>query len=229
MPSLTIKAFRFDAKSDFLPYYKEYEILLKGDDTLLDILEGIKKQDKEFNFSSNRFVGIRVNSFAVPLNVHVKTLIRFFKTYTLTFEPLSEFYAINDLEIDTSAFLKHLNRFEIFINDEDNEQYNELVSYYFASPALEFEREYFGDSFMLFAMFLIKKYPQKRDDILRLCADEKYGVWLHVCVKNTIFFYAKAVSIEKTIFELKRQILRHVPDTNSITRREAKRAQNLNF
>jgi succinate dehydrogenase/fumarate reductase-like Fe-S protein len=229
MLSLTVKVFRFNAKSDFLPYYKKYEISVKEEDTLLDILNGIKKQDREFNFSNNQFVGIRVNSFAASLNVCIRTIIRFLKTDTIILEPLSEFYAVNDLEVDTNMFLKQLDRFGTFINDDDREQYKEFVSYYFTSPAIEFEREYFGDSFMLFAAFLIKKYPQKKEDILRLCADENYGIWLYVSVKNTILLYSKAVNIENSIFELKRQILQYVPDTNSITRREAKRIENLSF
>ncbi|MDR2080919.1 MAG: DUF5644 domain-containing protein [Campylobacteraceae bacterium] len=229
MSSLTVKAFRFDAKSDFLPYYKEYEISVKGEDMLIDILNGIKKQDREFNFSNNQFVGVRVNSFVAPLNVRVKTLMRFLKTDVIILEPLSEFYAINDLEMDTNAFLKQLDCFAAFIDDDDKEQYKEFVSYYFASPAIEFEREYFGDSFMLFAAFLIKKYPHKRDDILRLCADENHGIWLHVSVRNTMLLYSKAVNVEHSIFELKRQILQYVPNANSITKREAKCVENLSF
>ncbi|MDR2790766.1 MAG: DUF5644 domain-containing protein [Campylobacteraceae bacterium] len=229
MPLLAVKAFRFNAKSDFLPYYKNYEISLKEEDTLTDILNGIKKQDREFNFSNNQFIGVRVNSFVAPLNVHVRTLTRFLKTDTIVLEPLSEFYAMNDLEVDMGAFLKHLERFKTFIDDEDAKLYKEFVSYYFASGAIEFEREYFGDSFMLFAASLIKKYPQKRDDILRLCADEKCGIWLHVSVKNTMLLYLKAIDMENSISELKRQILQYVPDTNSITKREAKRINNLSF
>ncbi|MDR0666439.1 MAG: DUF5644 domain-containing protein [Campylobacteraceae bacterium] len=229
MPLLTVKIFRFNAKSDFLPYYKNYEIFVDKDDTLLDILIGVKKQDKEFVFPDNRFIGVRVNSFAASLNIQIKTLIKFLKTNILTIEPLSEFYAVNDLDMDTSVFLKQLTYFETFINEDDKEQYKELISYYFASPIIEFEREYFGDSFMLFAMFLIKKYPHKRDDILRIAADEKRGIWLHVSVKNTMLLYSKAVNIENNIAELKRQILRYVPDVNSIAKHEAKRAENLNF
>jgi hypothetical protein len=229
MPLLTIKAFRFNAEIDFLPYYKKYEVFVNEENTLIDILNDIKRQDKGFVFSDNQFIGIRVNSFVVSLSIQVKTLVRFFKTDTITLEPLSEFYAINDLDMDTSAFLKQLNYLEMLIDDEDKEQYKKFISYYFTSPVLEFEREYFGDSFMLFAMFLIKKYPHKRDDILRIAADEKRGIWLHVPIKNTMFLYSKAIIIENNIFELKRQILQYVPNVNSIAKHEAKCAENLNF
>ncbi|MDR1614964.1 MAG: DUF5644 domain-containing protein [Campylobacteraceae bacterium] len=226
---LTVNAFRFNAKNDFLPYYKKYEIATGEEDILLDVLNGIKKYDKNFTFSTNQFIGIRVNSFVVSLNMRIKTLIKFLKTDTITIEPLSEFYALNDLDMDMSAFLKQLDYLEPFIENDDKEQYKEFVSYYFASPAIEFEREYFGDSFMLFAMFLIKKYPHKRYAILRIAADEKRGIWLHTSIKNTMLLYSKALDIENSIFELKRQILQYVPDTNAITKCEAKRAENLNF
>ncbi|MDR1976826.1 MAG: DUF5644 domain-containing protein [Campylobacteraceae bacterium] len=226
---VTVNVFRFNAKSDFLPYYKEYEIKVGEDDTLLDVLNGIKEQDGGFSFSDNKFIGIRVNSFVVSVNLHIKTLIKFLKTDKLTLEPLSEFYAVRDLDIDTSSFLKQLDYLEEFMEEDDKEQYDELVSYYYTSSTIEFEREYFGDSFMLFAKFLIEKYPHKRDAILRLCADEKRGIWLHTSIKNALMLYSKAVSIEASITELKRDILRYVPDTNPTTKREAKRAQNLSF
>jgi succinate dehydrogenase/fumarate reductase-like Fe-S protein len=226
---LTVNAFRFNAKSDFLPYYKKYEIDIGEEDILLDVLNKIKQQDKNFTFSTNQFIGIKVNSFVVSLNMRLKILIKSLKTNEITVEPLSEFYALKDLEIDMSMFLKQLDYLEPFLENGDHEQYKELASYYFASPALEFEREYFGDSFMLFAMFLIKKYPHKKEAILRIAADEKRGIWLHASLKNTMFLYSKAIYAENIIFELKREILRYVPDTNSITKREAVHAENLSF
>lgn len=222
---ITVNLFRFDAASDLLPYYKEYEINVDTDGTLLDILNSIKKQDNSFNFSQNRFIGIRVNSFVASVNTSVKTIVKFLKTDNFTIEPLSEFYAVHDLDIDTSAFLKQLDYLKPFMQDDDKEYYEELISYYYASATIEFEREYFGDSFMLFALFLIEKYPHKRDEILRLCADEKRGVWLHTSVKNILILYSRAANIEENIAKLKIGILRYVPNTNSITKREAKCAK----
>lgn len=222
---ITANLFRFNAASDLLPYYKEYEVSVDTNGTLLDILNGIKEQDNSFAFPSNRFTGIRVNSFVALVNMSVRTIVKFLKTDKFTLEPLSEFYAVHDLNIDTSPFLKQLDYLKPFMQEGDKERYEELVSYYYASSTIEFEREYFGDSFMLFALFLIEKYPHKRDEILRLCADEKYGVWLHTSVKNALILDPKAVNIEERIARLKADILQYVPDTNSITKREAKCAK----
>ncbi|MDR3346670.1 MAG: DUF5644 domain-containing protein [Campylobacteraceae bacterium] len=224
--TLNISVFRFNAKSDFLPYYKQYKVTAEQDAELLDVLNLIKKQDKDFSFSKNKFLGVKVNSITTFTQTPISTIVKAFsKSFTL--EPISEFYAINDLDVDTSDFEKKLKPLKAFIEEGDEEYYRELISYYYSSPTLEFEREYFGDSLMLFAIFLIKKYPQKRDDVLRAIADERYGVWLHTSIKNSIFTHHNAVNIEKNIAELKREILQYIPSANSITKREAKRVKNL--
>ncbi|MDR2635423.1 MAG: DUF5644 domain-containing protein [Campylobacteraceae bacterium] len=227
---ITANVFRFNAANDLLPYYKEYEVGVDASGgTLLDILNGIKKQDNSFTFSSNKFIGIRVNSLVTSISTNVKTIVKLLKTDKFTLEPLNEFYTVHDLDIDTRAFLKQLDYLKPFIENNDKEKYEELVSYYYTSPTIEFEREYFGDSFMLFALFLIEKYPHKRDEILRICADEKRGVWLHTSIKNAMILYSKAANIEESIAKLKMQILQYVPDANSTTKREAKYAKSLIF
>ncbi|MDR1460457.1 MAG: DUF5644 domain-containing protein [Campylobacteraceae bacterium] len=228
--SLDISAFRFNAKTDFLSYYKQYKIKIDKNAQLLDVLNLIKKQDKNFSFSNNNFLAVKINHIGVYTHTTVKTIVEKLGTTDLKIEPLSEFRAVNDLDIDTSDFEKKIELLKPFTKEErDEECYRELVSYYYISPSLEFEREYFGDSFLLFAIFLIKKYPENRDKILKIIADEDCGIWLYVPYGNLIMTSQNAITVEENIAELKREILKYVPNTNSITKREVKRIQNLNF
>ncbi|MDR0580484.1 MAG: DUF5644 domain-containing protein [Campylobacteraceae bacterium] len=228
--TLNISAFRFNAKTDFLPYYKNYKIKIDKDAKLSDVLNSIKDQDNSFSFSNNRFLAIKVNRIATYTRTPIKTIIDKFKTTDIKIEPISEFRAINDFEIDTADFDKKIEILRPFIKEKiDEECYHELISYYYISPSLEFEREYFGDSILLFAVYLIKKYPQNRDAILKIIADENYGIWLYTSYGNLIMTYQNAVNIEDNVAELKREILKYVPDTNNITKREAKRIKNLSF
>ncbi|MDR1285220.1 MAG: DUF5644 domain-containing protein [Campylobacteraceae bacterium] len=228
--SLNINAFRFNAQTDFLPYYKQYKIEADENAQLLDVLNLIKKQDKSFSFSNNDFLAVRINRISVYIHTPIRIIIEKLGTTNLRFEPLSEFRAINDLDMDTSDFESKIEPLKPFIKEKmDEECYRELISYYYISPSLEFEREYFGDSFLLFAIFLIKKYPENKDEILKIIADEDYGIWLYVPYRNLIITSQNAITVEENIAELKREILRHVPNTNSVTKREAKRVQNLNF
>ncbi|MDR1555117.1 MAG: DUF5644 domain-containing protein [Campylobacteraceae bacterium] len=228
--TLNISAFRFNAKTDFLPYYKKYKVEADENIQLLDILNLIKQQDKNFSFSNNSFLAIKVNQIGVYTDTPIKTIIEKFGTLDLKLDPISEFRAIDDLDMDTSDFDKKIDILKPFVKEKDDEKYyHELISYYYISPALEFERGYFGDSLLLFAIFLIKKYPQNRDDILKIVSDEHYGIWLHVSYENLITDYQNTINIENNISELKREILKHVPNTNSTTKREAKRIRNLNF
>ncbi|MDR0407539.1 MAG: DUF5644 domain-containing protein [Campylobacteraceae bacterium] len=227
---LNIDAFRFNIKTDFLPYYKKYEVEVNKNAQLSDVLDLIKKQDKSFSFSNNIFLAIKVNRVTTYTHAPIKAIVEKLKTTDLKLEPLSEFRVVNDLDIDTSDFEKKMEPLKPFIKEKkDEECYRELISYYYTSPSLEFERGYFGDSFLLFALFLIKKYPEYRDEILKITADENYGIWLHIPYRNLIMIFQNAISIEENIAELKRNVLQYIPNANSITKREAKRIQNLNF
>ncbi|MDR3177877.1 MAG: DUF5644 domain-containing protein [Campylobacteraceae bacterium] len=228
--SLDINAFRFNAKTDFLPYYKKYKVEANENARLSDVLSLIKEQDKSFSFSNNEFLALKVNRIAIYTNTHLKTIINKLETTDLTIEPLSEFRAVNDLEIDTSDFDKKIEILRPFMKEKsDEERYRGLISYYYISPALEFERGYFGDSLLLFCAFLIAKYPENRDNILKIIADENYGIWLFTAYRNLMMTYQNDINIEENIAKLKRDILKYVPNANSTTKREAKRIKNLNF
>ncbi|MDR2342312.1 MAG: DUF5644 domain-containing protein [Campylobacteraceae bacterium] len=228
--TLNISAFRFNAKTDFLPYYKNYKIKTEENAKLSDVLNLIKDQDSSFSFSNNRFLAIKVNRIAAYTHTSIKTIMDKLKTTDIKIEPINEFRAINDLEIDTSDFDKKIEILRPFIKEKiDEEYYRELISYYYISPSLEFEHEYFGDSILLFAVYLIKKYPQNRDEILKIIANENYGIWLYTSYGNLIMTHQNAVNIEDSATELKREILKYVPNTNNITKREAKRIKNLSF
>jgi hypothetical protein len=226
--SLNISAFRFDAKTDFLPYYKHYKIKVDKSAQLLDVLNLIKKQDESFSFSNNNFLAVKVNRIASYTHAPVSVIMNKFETTDWKLEPICEFRAVKDLVIDTKDFEEKMEILRPFIREkEDEECYRELISYYYISPALEFERGYFGDSLMLFAIFLIKKYHEYKDEILKIIANENYGIWLYIPYRSLIMTYQNAVNIEDNIAELKRAILKYVPDTNNITKREAKHAANL--
>jgi hypothetical protein len=228
--SLNITAFRFDAKTDFLPYYKQYKVKVDKNAQLLNVLNSIKEQDKSFSFSDNKFLAVKVNHIGSYTHTPVKVIIDKLGTTNLKLDPISEFRAVNDLDIDTSDFDKKIEILRPFIKEKkDEECYRELVSYYYISPSLEFEHGYFGDSLLLFAVFLIKKYPENRDEILKIIADENYGIWLYVSYRNLIITYQNAVTVEENITQLKREILKHIPSANSITKSESKRIRNLNL
>jgi hypothetical protein len=225
--SLSINAFRFDSKTDFLPYYKQYDILVDDDALIIDALKLIKNQDSGFEFPKNRFLGVKVNGIAALLSDKIDVVIKKFDTNVLTFEPLSQFNAIKDLEMDTSDFEQKIEPLLPFTQEEDKRYYQELITYYYASPVLEFERGYFGDSFMLFAVFLIDKYQDKAEDILKIAADERYGVWLHTPIKNLLLSRENATSIKKSVERLKIDILKRIPNVNDIAKQESKNMERV--
>jgi succinate dehydrogenase/fumarate reductase-like Fe-S protein len=225
--TLDISAFRFDSKSDYLPYYKRHQIHAPKSATLLQLLGLIKDQDEGFGYSSEKYMGVRVNGLFMYTSTPLRVIVEKFGTTELVIDPLSEFYVLKDLIIDTTEFDDKLRFMQPYMEKGDEVYYREMVSYYYASPTLEFSREYFGDSLMMFAVFLIKKHPEYRDQILQICADEKRGVWLHSSIKNTIINLQNAINIEKNIAELKREIIARFPTINACAKRAAKKARSI--
>ncbi|MFV0482142.1 MAG: DUF5644 domain-containing protein [Campylobacteraceae bacterium] len=225
--SLVFNIFRFNAKTDFLPHYKKVELDLDENILLNDALDLIKEKEPNFSYPKNEFIGIRVNGVVTFLDVTMKEVIKKFKKDELTLEPISEFMAVNDLEIKTDDFKQKLAPLKPFTQKEDELVYDELVSYYYASPAYEFDRDIYGDSFFLFSIYLLKKYPEFKKDILKIVADKKHGIWLHVSLNNILFDNQSAKNIDENIAELKREILKIIPRENSTTKRESKRKNKL--
>ncbi len=109
--TITFNVFRFNAETDYLPYYKNYELEVGQDDLVLDILNRIKwEQDGTFSYRRSCRHGI-CGSCAIKVNdkpvlsckVNVLELVEQFGT-ELTIDPQDKSRAIKDMVIDKKNF-----------------------------------------------------------------------------------------------------------------------------
>lgn len=217
--SLKIDLFLFNSKTDFLPCYKTLHVKVNKNVTLFDLLsDNIAELERNYNLPKNKNLAIKINNTVVFLDTPIKNIIEKLNTQNFTIEPISEYRVNHDLDINTDDFYAKLELFGKFLDKNDKKEYEKLISYYYASAAYEFEKEYFGDSFFILADKLIKKYPQNKKEILEIIANKKFGIWLHVNLKNILFDDEKADEIESIITNLKKEIFKTIPNVNKLVK-----------
>lgn len=215
--------FRFDSKNDYLPYYKDYFLDVKKEQTLLDVLKQIRLDDPFLSFDENQNACIKINKKAVFLSVKISEIINKLGK-KLTLEPLSIKRAVNDLIINQNDFDDKFLLFENIASKEDRKFYENFIDIYYASSMLGYNEAYIGDSACLFGEYLLKKYPEKKEEILSILADETNGIWYHVNTANNIFQDSK--NTEEKILSLFEKILTHRPFINDFTKEQIKRFSN---
>ncbi|MCD8213889.1 MAG: DUF5644 domain-containing protein, partial [Campylobacter sp.] len=78
--------------------------------------------------------------------------------------------------------------FKRFCTKEDGVIYESLKPYFYAGFMNELEPDFIGASAVIFAKILCEKYPDKKDEILAVLNEQKYGVWIASELKNQIFW-----------------------------------------
>ena len=102
-----IKAFRFNVETDYLPYYKEYELEVTKDDLILDLMNRIKwEYDGSFSYRRScrhgicGTCGIKVNGKSIlACKENAMDLLDLFDN-ELILEPQSKRRVIKDMIID---------------------------------------------------------------------------------------------------------------------------------
>ncbi len=207
---LTFKTFRFNAETDFLPYFKTYEMEVGKDELVLDILNRIKWEfDGSFSYRRSCRHGIcgscsiKVNGKPVlSCKQNVWELVDIFETDTLLLEPQSKKRVVKDMIIDKKDFWSKHDKLkpylvaeidehpkeEIKVSPHDAEQLLEADyciqcgNCYYACPAVEVNEEYFGPAqFAKAYRFNADVRDTAKRDRLEKVREMGPGVW--DCVK----------------------------------------------
>ncbi len=109
--NVTFKVFRFNAETDFLPYYETYELEITSEDVVLDVLNKLKWEHTgslSYRRSCRHGIcgscSIKVNNKAVlACKERMWDMINLFGT-EMTLRPLSEKRAVKDFIIDKKDF-----------------------------------------------------------------------------------------------------------------------------
>ncbi len=214
-----ISLFRFDCKSDYLPYYTPHFINIKDEKNLLDILNTLNKENK-FSYENNDSLCLCINGIYTSTSITCKDLFKHFGT-DITIEPLSTRRSYLDLLIDDEDFQEKLFLLNDYLDEDDKTNYQSYKMYFYASNTLNFAKDYIGDAFLLLASDIIEKNNSLEKDILNICSQVEYGIEYHTSLKHRI--YNLDCNIENKINKLKNKLILKK------TKHKYKINKNLNF
>jgi hypothetical protein len=186
MAKTEVELFRFDSRTDYLPYYTKHSVSYSTDETIADLFEKINKI-QPFGFDNEGIC--KINHYFLRLNERVANVVSRCGV-ALTIEPASEFLAFKDLQIDKSDLISKLDLLAPYMSQDEKESCLKRTElHYYASNTLNYKRDYIGDHVLLCAAEIIKKYPKHEGEILRLLSDKGNGIWYHSSLKNRLFNY----------------------------------------
>ena len=205
---LELSVFRFDAKTDFLPYYKKHFITIDRSLSVNDLLARIKEEDGSFDYPKGEIAALKINSKALFSDVSIDGLIDSFGK-SLTLEPLNIKRVVKDMIINTDDFYQRFDLLDAFVDGKDRPLYEHYIIYHYASSVLDFLEDYQGDALFAFAYDMIQKHPERKREILEVVANEHTGIFLHVRLCKKI--YPCGADVEKKITALKNDVMKHRP------------------
>jgi succinate dehydrogenase / fumarate reductase iron-sulfur subunit len=206
---VTIKAFRFNAETDYLPSYKTYVMEVGKDELILDLMNRIKwEHDGSFSYRRSCRHGIcgacaiKVNGRAtLACKQNAIELVDLFGD-ELVLEPSSTKRAIKDMIIDKSDFWeKHAAVKPYVVADVDPRpeaetkqsiaEFNNFLdsdlciqcgACHYSCPALEANSDFLGPAaFAAAYRFTVDTRDNAAEERLEITAEPSFGVW--DCVK----------------------------------------------
>ena len=201
---LVLEVFRFDCKTDYLPYYKKVYITIGEDKSVADLLAAIKDDEKSFSFPTSKNSAIKINAKALDTSEKIKEIVEYFGK-ELKLEPLNAKRSVKDLSINEDDFNEKFDLLGAFVEESDRSIYKSYIKEYYSSPIVNMEEDFIGDGLFAFAYDMIQKYPQRETQILKTIAKKDSGVWLHVNISNRLF--PADTELERKVIYIKNAIL----------------------
>ncbi|WP_428026868.1 DUF5644 domain-containing protein [Arcobacter sp.] len=208
---LEISLFRFDCKSDYLPYYTKHFLSVEENNTLLTVLNKLNSEN-EFSFENSPSSYIVVNGIYMNVMTTCKQIKSNFGN-DIKIEPLSIRRVNKDFIMNEDDFNSKLSILSEFISTdmlstnidkEFKELYQSYKPYFYASNTLNVEYNYIGDAILLLASNLIEKFPEKEKAILNRIKECEYGIEYHTSLSNRILNFDQ--NIEDKIIELRSKL-----------------------
>ncbi len=163
-PILEIKAFFFNAETDYLPYYKNFNIDLTDGMKAKDLLALIQERNENFAYPDENLI-FRINDLVLDGEQSISEVVEKLGT-SLKIDPISAYRSNNGLIINDSDFMQSYALLAPFASDEDLAYYKTLYAVHYASETEKFDHTYVGDAVLLLAYKMIKEGSAKSNDEL---------------------------------------------------------------
>jgi len=213
-----IKVFRFDAHTDYLPYYHTFFIKPSEGINLLEMLQEFKRQVPDLGFPQSEEDAVNVCGCVVKLGEPVETLQALFGN-NLILEPLDTRRSLHDLVTDENDFWDIFSLLKPFADEHHAAQYGDYKTLYYASATRRYLPEYIGEGILMLAHRLIREQPEHEIAILKAIADPERGIWYHTDLAGRVF---PPVDNESIIASLLRRIYALSPAPNALAAKKAK-------
>jgi hypothetical protein len=173
---INIRAFFFNAETDYLPYYKNFNFKLSKDSKIKEVLPRIKEINSDFSYPDKDLL-FKVNNLIVTGEELLSELVDELGN-ELQIDPALSYRSDNGLILNNSDFMHQYRRIFDHHNTtkEDLAYYITLYPYHYASETFNYNHEYIGDAILLLAHKMITEGSEYKDEILKAINDEFNGI-----------------------------------------------------
>ena len=182
--TLKIRAFFFNAKTDYLPYYKNFTLTLADDAVAKNILVAVQAQNENFTYPELNLV-FKINDLMVEEDTPVTSIVQKLGT-TLKIDPANSYRSNNGLIINNDDFMKSYDLLAPYATESDKKYYKTLYALHYASETENFDREYIGDAILVLAHKMISEGNEHKTEILSAITSAHSGL-LDCEYENNLF------------------------------------------
>lgn len=197
---LEIRAFFFNAQTDYLPYYKNFSINLDDDATAKDLLAKIQEKNENFSYPKQKLI-MKINGWVVEAKQSVSSLVEKLGT-SLQIDPVNSYRSNDGLKINDNDFMQSFELLAPYASEADLKYYKALYALHYASETENFDRDYIGDAVLVLAHKMITEGSEYKEEILEAITTVHAGL-LDCEYENNLF---KAEDHTETIDELKAMV-----------------------
>jgi succinate dehydrogenase/fumarate reductase-like Fe-S protein len=172
--TLNVRAFFFNAKTDYLPYYKNFSMTLNDEDKVEAILAKIKTANEDFAYPGEKLI-FKINDLLVTANETVGSVVSKLGT-ELQVDPALSYRSNHCLIMDDSDFMKKFALLAPYATEEDEAYYKELYTLHYASETFKFSHDYIGDAVLMLAHKMIENGSEHKEAILEAISDQYDGL-----------------------------------------------------
>ena len=191
--TLEVRAFFFNAKTDYLPYYKNFTMTLSADDTVEAILAEIQKQNEDFAYPTEKLT-FKINDLMLEGTETVGAVVSKLGT-ALQVDPALSYRSNHCLIINDNDFMERYALLAPYASAEDEAYYQTLYALHYASETFKFSHDYIGDAVLLLAHRMLANNSEHKEAILEAISDPYDG--LAACeYENNLFnraFHTKEI------------------------------------
>jgi len=182
--NLNVKAFFFNAKTDYLPYYKHFNITVEDDANIKEVLAQVQEKNFDFFYPKQKLI-MKVNGLVVEAKEPVSNLVEKLGT-ELTIEPVKAYRSNNGLNINDDDFMQNYALLEPYATESDLKYYKTLYALHYASETENFDHAYIGDAVLVLAHKMISEGNEHKDAILNAITSVNSGL-LDCEYENNLF------------------------------------------